>query len=796
MTAPIEKILVVDDSHDDTELMLRALRRAGHEVRSERVDTAEAMVSALHRDHWDIIISDYSMPHFNGIEALGVLKAHREDVPFILVSGTVGEEMAVQAMKAGAQDYIVKSHLARLPLAVERELREAQMRRERRQAEARYRTLFESVPVGVFSTTPEGQILEANPALVEMLGFGNVEQLQHLGPGALWVNVEDFARRNALLLRDGVIRDYESHLRRADGTTFWCAESLRAEYDPFSGRVMQFEGVAVEITDRKRVQQELARARDAALETARLKSEFLANMSHEIRTPLNGIIGMCQLLRDSELAPEQREYADLIINSADSLAIIVNDILDYSKASAGKLVFEEIALELARVAEDVTKLMGEAARRKSLQLILRLDPALPGFVRGDPTRLRQVLANLLGNAIKFTEHGEVILSMRALTEAAGEVVIRFEIRDTGIGIAPEALTGLFQPFHQADGSTTRKYGGTGLGLAISAQLVERMGGKIKVKSALGKGSTFFFDAHFRPASKPAPLRANDLAGLRVLVVDDNRTNRQIIEHQVAAWGIASTSVASGSEALTLLRERVSAAPFDIAILDLAMPGMDGLMLARLIKTDPDIADTRLLVMSSTGGRGELGANAAPVEGWLTKPIRQTELFDSLYALAPGKPATAEKNHDSSPEMMREKRGQFRILLVEDNAINQIVAGHQLLKLGYPSDTVSGGVEALAALARHRYPLVLMDCMMADMDGFATTAEIRRREEGTGRHTIIVAMTANALEGDREQCLAAGMDDYLSKPVNMKELEATLDRWLIEAEPRSSSNDAHGITHRF
>jgi two-component system, sensor histidine kinase and response regulator len=799
--ADLGKILLVDDSRDDAELLMGALTRVGHKLQFEQVETAETMLAALRRDHWDIVISDYSMPHFNGLEALNLLKSLNLDIPFILVSRITGEEMAVEAMKAGAQDYLLKSHVDQLPLAVERALHEAQVRRERRDAEARYRSLFESVPVGVFGTTPEGQILRANPTFVKMLGFRDVAQLQHLKPGALWLNAEDFARRNAILLREGVIRDYDSHLRRADGSTFWCAESLIAEYDPVSGRVTEFDGVAVEITDRKRVQQELAQARDAALETARLKSEFLANMSHEIRTPLNGIVGMSELLRDSELSSDQREFADLIGSSADALLIIVNDILDFSKISAGKLVFEEIDFELATVIETVVStLLVKRAEKKGLELILALDPKVPSFVRGDPVRLRQVLTNLLGNAIKFTERGEVVVSISLADVTDREVSLQFQVTDTGIGISAVAQRELFQPFHQADGSTTRVFGGTGLGLAISAQLVKLMGGKIELESELGKGSRFFFNLTFLRSKSDAATstKYQTLSGLRVLVVDDNKTNRQIVERQIASWGIDSASVSSGSEALVALRESATDSPFDIAILDLAMPGMDGLMLAQLIKTEPAIANTRLLMMSSLGSRGDADAASVPIEAWLTKPVKRSQLYDSLAGLMTTEVAVVKPPADATrPEHpLTVKRRRFRILVAEDNLINHAVVTHQLRTLGYPADVVANGAEAVAAFAGGQYQLVLMDCMMPDMDGFEATGELRRREAETGQHTTIVAMTANALEGDREKCLAAGMDDYLSKPVNMKELAKMLDRWLIEDPAPASFSDQRRITHRF
>ncbi len=545
--------------------------------------------------------------------------------------------------------------------------------------------------------------------------------------------------------------------------------------------------------------EELTLARDAALETARLKSEFLANMSHEIRTPLNGIIGLSELLRDSTLTAEQHEFADLIGNSADSLLIIVNDILDFSKLSAGKLAFEEIDFELEPTIEAVVNLFGERAGKKGVELILAIDPEIPVFIRGDPGRLRQVLTNLVGNAIKFTDHGEVVISVSLVGANWRGVILQFKIADTGIGISADVLRELFQPFHQADGSTTRKYGGTGLGLAISAQLVERMGGKIEVKSELGKGSTFFFSAPFGRAESNLARLAHDkmLSGLRVLVVDDNQTNRQIIERQIANWGISSASASSASEAWEALRERASDAPFDVAILDLAMPGMDGLMLAQLIKTDPAIANTRLLMMSSIGNRGEVGADSAPIEAWLTKPVKQSQLYNSLAALMSTNRAVVEPSDKASQseDPRREIRERFRVLIAEDNLINQTVVKHQLHKLGYPFDVVGNGAEALEAIAKTPYPLVLMDCMMQDLDGFAATAELRRREASTGRHTIVVAMTANAMEGDREKCLAAGMDDYLGKPVKLEELTALLDHWLIGAESSPGDHDGVPVTYR-
>ena len=503
--AAVEKILIVEDSADDTELVVRALRRGGHEVKYDRVETAEAMLAALKEKSWDLVIADYAMPRFNGIEALELLRVQDRDLPFILVSGTVGEEVAVQAMRAGAQDYILKHNLSRLPPAVERELREAEIRRERGRAEARFQSLFERVPVAVFSTTPDGKVLEANPAFVQMMGFSDVEAIKQVNLGSMWVNPDEFVRRNELIAREGVIRDFESQLRRLDGSIIWCAENVRAEYDLPMKSVAHFEGVLVDITDRKRVQHELAQARDAALETARLKTEFLATMSHEIRTPLNGIVGMCELLRAGELTGDQDECAELIGNSADALLTIINDILDFSKLTAGKLVFEEIDFDLVATVEGVVKLFGERAAEKGIELILAIDPDTPNFLRGDPNRLRQVLTNLLGNAIKFTEHGEVVMAVAPIQASRGEIVVQFKINDTGIGISQEARGELFQPFHQADGSTTRKYGGTrprigDLGAIGRADGRHHCGGK-----RAGVGSSFFNATFFARSPTSAGL---------------------------------------------------------------------------------------------------------------------------------------------------------------------------------------------------------------------------------------------------------------------------------------------------
>jgi PAS domain S-box-containing protein len=707
------------------------------------------------------------------------------------------------------------------------------------QTRNRLQTILDSAAqVAIIALDCEGIVQLFNTGAEQLLGYAAVEVIGKHSP-RLFLSPESFERRAAEVSKrlgrsiagDEVFaaassgreaRTIEEIYRRRDGVLLNVDLAIAPVFDERGDRVGTL-GIASDVTQRRSLElrltemnAELREQTMGAQKASRAKSDFLANMSHEIRTPMNGVIGMTGLLLDTSLSTEQRDYAETIRYSADALLSIINDILDFSKMEGGNLTIEPIRFDLATTVQEVVELLAPRATEKGLDLIFEYTPNAPHRVLGDPGRIRQVLINLAGNSIKFTKTGHVFIRIEYLDQGLPVPIFRFSVEDTGIGIAAQKLGNVFDRFTQADTSTTRTYGGTGLGLAISKQLVELMGGKMTVSSQPGEGSSFTFALPL-PLDQIVPRKPSlgaSLSGARVLVVDDIPLNLRVVSEQLASRQVEHVCAASAREALQILRTaHQTGHPFHIAILDHLMPEMDGEMLGRAIKADPDLRSISLLLLTSSGQKSDRARfEAAGFSAYLVKPARVADLVGALAALwgavldgialteivtrhSLAETLAADRKLVNEPEVLP----FFHLLVVDDNLINQKVAKRLLEKSGCQVDVAANGIEAVDMWGAHPYAAIFMDCQMPEMDGFEATSEIRRRERvrSPGRHTPIVALTAAVMAGDREKCLAAGMDDFLSKPIQPATLRGVLERWVWpQAEQQGSvserSHDRQGV----
>jgi two-component system, sensor histidine kinase and response regulator len=660
-------------------------------------------------------------------------------------------------------------------------------------SEAKFRTLGESAPDCIFLADSGGQWVYCNSPWMKMTGVSCADSLGHGWIAALHPDDKDkILEQWRKALRERKELSQEFRLVTSAGQVRWVAcRTAPIQYDPGDiGESGGFAGSIKDVSSYKDVEEALRRAKTDAEAAVKAKGEFLAKMSHEIRTPMNGVIGMTNLLSDTEMTSQQREYTETVKRSAESLLLLINDVLDFSKVEARKLIFETIDFNLQETIEGALELLAETAQAKNIELAGFVLADVPTLLRGDPGRLRQVFVNFVSNAVKFTDYGEVVVSVANLAETATHVDLRIEVRDTGIGIPLEIQPKLFQVFSQADSSTTRKYGGTGLGLAISKQLIELMGGQIGFTSVPGQGSTFWFTARFEKQAAPAKTAADqiNLSNLHVLIVDDNQTNRRIMEDQMQAWGIRATCASGAQEALEKLQDETEHA-FDVVLLDMHMPGMNGIALAEVIKADPRLSRMRVIILTSLGHlMDDAQLERIGIEACLVKPVKQARLYECLTGMRnlPKKPV------ETKPAVRPGDGPQpapLRVLLAEDNIINQKVAVAQLRKIGSVPDVVGNGMEAVEATRRNRYDVILMDCQMPVMDGYEASRQIRLREQTEGGKPVyIIAMTANAMQGDREKCLEAQMNDYLSKPVKDTDLRAALERSQVASQIDASAEE--------
>jgi len=692
-----------------------------------------------------------------------------------------------------------RDEIADLAEAINRMLGSVHVSQRQKQiAEERYRAFMNNIPAIALIKDSQGHILYINEPMSRTFKI-NLEEMQGKAVGA-WIP-EEIAKTIHLhdqeVLSTRRAHQFEEAFPTPDGNLHqWL--SFKFPLEGPEGELL-VGMVGIDITDRKEAESALQAAKDMAETANRAKSEFLANMSHEIRTPLNGVVGMTELALETDLTAEQQEYLETVKLSADSLLTVINDILDFSKIEAGKIDFEMIDFDLRETMEMTMKTLAFRADEKGLELLCDIAPEVPEGIRGDSTRLRQVVINLIGNAIKFTDAGEVALKVLVIQSEGGDRLLHFTVSDTGVGIPPEKQKSIFEPFTQADSSTTRKYGGTGLGLSISVRLVRMMEGNMWVESEPGGGTKFHFTVPLIPAADPVKAdlgeRFDLLRGVRVLIVDDNCTNRRILELMLKRWGMVPKSVEGGADAIVeLLAASGEGKQYRLIISDVRMPGMDGFSFVERVRQEPKLSTAKIMMLTSSGQRGDAArCEELGISAYAMKPVRQAELQDVICRLL-------GENADARSLITRysladtgKAKVSLRVLVAEDNIVNQKLVARLLEKRGHCVKIVGNGREALESLEQESYDLVLMDMQMPEMDGFEATSELRRREKQTGLHTPIVALTAHAMKGDRERCLEAGMDGYLAKPIRSQELDDLLGIYttLREEGPQTPEQEKLG-----
>jgi two-component system sensor histidine kinase/response regulator len=661
-----------------------------------------------------------------------------------------------------------------------------------RESEERHRTIIESIEDGYYEVDIDGNFIFLNDSLCKILGYSKDECMhtnirQSTGELTAKKILDTSGFENQI---DGEAKLFDSSIIRRNGSERVIEASVTLMKDS-TGQAIGFRGILRDVTRRKQAEA-LQQAKLAAEGASRAKSEFLANMSHEIRTPLNSIIGLVELMRDTDLTPEQREDLDVVISAAYALLSVINDILDFSKIEAGKLELEETPFDLRDFLGETLRIMAIKAHEKRIELAYRVSADIaPDHLIGDPARFRQILLNLVGNAIKFTNEGEVIVSVSEERRNENEINLLFSVTDTGIGIPVEKQEGIFSAFQQVDGSISRRFGGTGLGLAVSAQLVELMGGRIWVESEPGKGSTFKFTADFKvqPIEKEADdfKYDIDIRGVRVLVVDDNASNREIIQEMLESWGMFSKAASGAEESKRFLDQiQQSKIPFDLILIDSEMPQSDGFSLARWILNDKKLHSNIIMMLTSSGLRSQVNLRELGVKASIVKPVRPSDLLDAIVIALGIKKDDLKVPLKTAEEIIKTEGGRLRILVAEDTPFNQKFILRLLDRWGYEVVVVENGRLALEAFSKDRFDLVLMDVQMPEMDGLEATAAIRELEKQTGGHIPIIALTAHAMKGDRELCLATGMDEYVSKPISPDTLHNAIHT-LSSSKPHGTPN---------